>query len=133
MKLTPRTRGIVYVVLVVAGVIAGVGQAIAPDVAAEAAPVAGGWVETVLAVVAVIGGVLARLNLTPAAPALTDLERQADADAAVHDPTPGTYDGERVVYMALTEAETDAALEARGWLSQAHPGHPLLAVIDRML
>lgn len=65
--------------------------------------------------------------------ALTDLERQADLDAATHDPTPGTYDGERVVYMALTEAETDAALEARGWLSQAHPGHPLLAVIDKML
>lgn len=57
---------------------------------------------------------------------LADIEREADEQAALHDPTPG-------VYVALTDAETDAAREARAWLSHAHPGHPLLGVIDRML
>ena len=63
MKLTPRIRGILYVVLVVAGVVTGVSQALAPDVAAEAAPVAGGWIDTVgmPAKSGVGGGVLAVL------------------------------------------------------------------------
>ena len=133
MTLTPRVRGIVYVILVIAGVLGGVGSALVPDVAGEAATGAAGWIDTILAIVAVVAGVLARLNLSPAVPELTDLERQADADAAGNDPEAWPYVGERVVYMALTEAETDAALEARGWLSQAHPGHPLLGVIDKML
>lgn len=72
---------------------------------------------------------LSSVPVTPAA-----LEREAAEQAAGNDLGAWPYvEPEAGVYLALSTAEADAAREARGWLEKAHPGHPLLPVIDRML